>query len=60
MQEYFVHPQGKDPLMSADAIVRSCPKYERSIFLAEKLKIIPLGGLDEIGKNCTSWSMARI
>ena len=26
---------------------------ERSIFLAEKLKIIPLGGLDEIGKNCT-------
>ncbi len=53
MQEYFVHPQGKDPLMSADAIVRSCPKYERSIFLAEKLKIIPLGGLDEIGKNCT-------
>ena len=27
--------------------------YERSIFLAEKLKIIPLGGLDEIGKNCT-------
>ena len=39
--------------MSADAIVRSCPKYERSIFLAEKLKIIPLGGLDEIGKNCT-------
>jgi len=53
MQEYFVHPQGKDPPMSADAIVRSCPKYERSIFLAEKLKIIPLGGLDEIGKNCT-------
>ena len=28
-------------------------KTERSIFLAEKLKIIPLGGLDEIGKNCT-------
>ena len=27
--------------------------FERSIFLAEKLKIIPLGGLDEIGKNCT-------
>ena len=27
--------------------------YERSIYLAEKLKIIPLGGLDEIGKNCT-------
>jgi len=27
--------------------------YERSIFLAEKLKIIPLGGLDEIGKNIT-------
>ena len=27
--------------------------YERSISLAEKLKIIPLGGLDEIGKNCT-------
>ena len=26
---------------------------ERSILLAEKLKIIPLGGLDEIGKNCT-------
>ena len=26
---------------------------ERSIFLAEKLKIIPLGGLDEIGKNIT-------
>ena len=26
---------------------------ERSIYLAEKLKIIPLGGLDEIGKNCT-------
>ena len=23
------------------------------LFLAEKLKIIPLGGLDEIGKNCT-------
>ena len=21
--------------------------------MAEKLKIIPLGGLDEIGKNCT-------
>ena len=28
-------------------------RIERSIFLAEKLKIIPLGGLDEIGKNCT-------
>ena len=27
--------------------------FERSIFLAEKLKIIPLGGLDEIGKNIT-------
>ena len=26
---------------------------ERSIVLAEKLKIIPLGGLDEIGKNIT-------
>ena len=26
---------------------------ERSIYLAEKLKIIPLGGLDEIGKNIT-------
>ena len=26
---------------------------ERSIFLAEKLRIIPLGGLDEIGKNIT-------
>ena len=31
------------------------PIFERSIdfTLAEKLKIIPLGGLDEIGKNCT-------
>ena len=29
------------------------PTNERSIYLAEKLKIIPLGGLDEIGKNCT-------
>ena len=28
-------------------------RFERSIFLAEKLKIIPLGGLDEIGKNIT-------
>ncbi|MBQ2245139.1 MAG: ribonuclease J [Oscillospiraceae bacterium] len=27
--------------------------FERSIYLAEKLKIIPLGGLDEIGKNIT-------
>ena len=27
--------------------------YERSTNLAEKLKIIPLGGLDEIGKNIT-------
>ena len=28
--------------------------FERSLHnLAEKLKIIPLGGLDEIGKNCT-------
>ena len=27
--------------------------FERSTILAEKLKIIPLGGLDEIGKNCT-------
>ena len=26
---------------------------ERSIYLAEKLRIIPLGGLDEIGKNIT-------
>ena len=30
------------------------PHFERSYYtLAEKLKIIPLGGLDEIGKNCT-------
>ena len=31
------------------------PEFERStdFTLAEKLKIIPLGGLDEIGKNCT-------
>ena len=28
-------------------------EIERSIVLAEKLKIIPLGGLDEIGKNIT-------
>ena len=28
-------------------------RTERSIYLAEKLKIIPLGGLDEIGKNIT-------
>ena len=28
--------------------------FERSLYqLAEKLKIIPLGGLDEIGKNIT-------
>ena len=26
---------------------------EYGFYLAEKLKIIPLGGLDEIGKNCT-------
>ena len=30
----------------------SC-NFERSIILAERLKIIPLGGLDEIGKNIT-------
>ncbi|MBO7252035.1 MAG: ribonuclease J [Oscillospiraceae bacterium] len=30
-----------------------CQNHERSILLAEKLKIIPLGGLDEIGKNIT-------
>ncbi|MBO5837404.1 MAG: ribonuclease J [Oscillospiraceae bacterium] len=34
-------------------------KFERSIFLAEKLKIIPLGGLDEIGKNITVLEYGR-
>ena len=32
---------------------------ERSIYLAEKLKIIPLGGLDEIGKNITVLEYGR-
>ena len=34
-------------------------KMERSICLAEKLKIIPLGGLDEIGKNITVLEYGR-
>ena len=33
--------------------------FERSIFLAEKLKIIPLGGLDEIGKNITLFEYGK-
>ena len=44
------------PDFSRVAASLSCPSglnYERSIYLAEKLKIIPLGGLDEIGKNIT-------
>ena len=38
-----------------DAFLQKRPYFERSFdfTLAEKLKIIPLGGLDEIGKNCT-------
>ena len=40
--------------MVACFVVAFWPYFERStITLAEKLKIIPLGGLDEIGKNCT-------
>ena len=39
-------------LLRFAALLRSAI-FERSISLAEKLKIIPLGGLDEIGKNCT-------
>ena len=33
--------------------------FERSTLLAEKLKIIPLGGLDEIGKNITVLEYGR-
>ncbi len=40
--------------MVACFVMAFLPHFERSICtLAEKLKIIPLGGLDEIGKNCT-------
>ena len=39
-------------LLTCTALILSAHS-ERSIFLAEKLKIIPLGGLDEIGKNIT-------
>ncbi|MBE6958054.1 MAG: ribonuclease J [Ruminococcaceae bacterium] len=36
------------------------PNFERSYYtLAEKLKIIPLGGLDEIGKNCTVFEYGK-
>ena len=35
-------------------VVRFCALFLKGVsFLAEKLKIIPLGGLDEIGKNIT-------
>ena len=35
-------------------VVRFCAPFLKGVsFLAEKLKIIPLGGLDEIGKNIT-------
>ena len=48
--------QGRDPGQMAACLL--CPithlcDTKGVFYLAEKLKIIPLGGLDEIGKNIT-------
>ena len=56
MQAFFLEMaiQGQDEgkwLLALLGLLAS--KNERSPILAEKLKIIPLGGLDEIGKNIT-------
>ena len=55
MQAFFrgKGDSGPDSGKVAACLLCIFAKIERSIFLAEKLKIIPLGGLDEIGKNIT-------
>ena len=46
--------------MAACFVMAFGPYFERSYYtLAEKLKIIPLGGLDEIGKNCTVFEYGK-
>ena len=40
-------------ILGTNTVKNLFAEIERSIVLAEKLKIIPLGGLDEIGKNIT-------